>query len=153
MANSTDLVAQEEHLGMPASWNPNPFAGGKLMFSTLPQGTQEERLKVLKACGTADFKTDDLLGQEIVVKDVVCHVCTLKGDEEGEEVQAIRTILVDPQGSTAAFVSKGVFDSLNDLAFVFGPPPWPNGIKCRLVQQTTGRKRRVLKLDPIEEGK
>jgi Phage Single-stranded DNA-binding protein len=108
-----------------------------------------ERSLMARCAKNADFSSDETINQEIAVEHVLCHLVTLVSEEDGEETQAVRTVLVSPTGETFGFVSKGVFDSLSWIGFEAGPPPWDPAIKVRLTRQQTRGKRSILLLELV----
>lgn len=91
----------------------------------------------------------DTIGERVItVTDVVAHIVTILDDKTGAEQEKWRTVLVCKDGKAYATTSEGILDSVSDLAQLYGPPRWPDGIKVRLLIPKTRRGFRVFKLIP-----
>ena len=84
---------------------------------------------------------------------VIVHNATVRDDESGIETEVRRTVLIDTKGVAYACVSDGVISSLQQLAAVFGPPPWNDvdgskGLPLRMIEKQTRRGFRTYRLIP-----
>jgi len=90
----------------------------------------------------------EMLGKApIKIKHVTVHLITLTG-EDGSQSAARRTVLTDTKGVNYAAVSEGVIGSLQQLAAVFGNPPWEDGLAVKVIQNNTRHGFRVYRLIP-----
>jgi len=94
------------------------------------------------------LQLSELLGKgPIKVRHVTVHMVTLTG-EDGQQSIARRTVLTDTKGVNYACVSDGVIGSLQQLAAVFGDPPWEEGLAVKVIQNNTRHGFRVYRLIP-----
>jgi len=90
----------------------------------------------------------EMLGKgPIKIVHVTVHLITLTG-EDGSQSAARRTVLTDTKGVNYAAVSEGVIGSLQQLAAVFGNPPWEDGLAVKVIQNNTRHGFRVYRLIP-----
>jgi len=72
----------------------------------------------------------------------------LPAKEDREETDAIRTVLIDPEGETLVFASKGVMESLDLLRTLVGDGPYDPAIPVIVKRTELGGGRQLLKLRP-----
>jgi len=90
----------------------------------------------------------EMLGKAAIkIVHVTVHLITLTG-EDGTQSPARRTVLTDTKGVNYAAVSEGVIGSLQQLAAVFGNPPWEDGLAVKVIQNNTRHGFRVYRLIP-----
>lgn len=116
-------------------------------FTTLNRDT--DKMLMVKALGNADMKGEELEREPMLVSDVMIHMVPVKSDTD-EETLAPRTVLISPDGKTAAFVSDGILSSLKNLIFVYGELPWKPALKVRASLVKTRKGYRTYNLT-IEE--
>lgn len=122
--------------------------GDAQMWCSLRPETDEARYIIAHARQTNDRNGGDLIGQEIEVANVLLHPVTMLVNEAtGETVDAVRTVLIAPDGSTVGFVSEGVRKSVALLCYTHKPPPWYPALKVTIKQVTTSKKRKSLYLE------
>jgi len=125
------------HAIMP--WEPSP--GQQMQVATTLPG----RETLIHMNDTLD--ATELKNKPAKIQHVIVHAATIV-DEGGIESPVRRVVLVDDKGVAYACVSEGVLSSLQQLAAVFGAPPWDPGIKLRLIEKNTRRGFRVYRLIP-----
>jgi hypothetical protein len=64
----------------------------------------------------------DALGTVINLENIVAQAVTINDAATGGEIDAVRVILVDADGSAYAAVSDGIMGSLRDIFAVLGEP-------------------------------
>lgn len=136
-----------------------PAAGLKLFSSLDMEGNRD---KIFNAMGDADYKlkkwTIDNPGKFVKVVDVVAHNVEIVS-EDGEVVEATRTVWIDNDGLTYSSVANGVKDSMGRVFMLYGMPnSWPEGgLPLRLKEVETRRGFRtyniVIGSDQPEEVK
>lgn len=72
----------------------------------------------------------------------------LPKNEERDETEAIRVVLIDSEGDTLSFVSGGVATSLDLIRTLLGDGPFDPAIPCTVQRIQTGAGRQILKLRP-----
>lgn len=86
----------------------------------------------------------------IPVKYVYCHKVLVESINGGELVDAIRTVLITPNGKAFGFVSNGIAASAAQLLKLLVANPKLSPISVRVVESETRKGRRVLSLVPAE---
>lgn len=142
----------ESHQGTALTLPVNPFGDVPGLYASWDVRAREGIDRYAKALRPADLTSDECVDEVLLIEHILCHVVELSDPVSGEVTMAVRTVLIGVGGSTAAFVSKGVWDSLQTVARVYGPPPWKGGRPLRVFRQQTRRKFHVLLLEPVSEG-
>ena len=70
----------------------------------------------------------------------------LQGENSGESIDHVRTVLIDKDGETLSFVSMGVLGSLDLIRALRGDGPYDPPIPIVVTEATTRNKFRVWKL-------
>jgi len=132
-----------------------PEVGGPLsfdtlaadMFSTLPK---EKRALVVRLMQGAAAALDTVIGKKIQVSDVIAHRINIVDTATGEVKEAVRIVLISPEGDAYQAVSDGVKQSLRTIASIYGKPPWKPALTVEVQQIKTRRGFRTYVLNPIE---
>lgn len=91
----------------------------------------------------------DCLNQEIALSGVMMHRAGKVNGDTGELKEWVRTVLFLEGGRTVSFGSEGIFQSVRDLATLFGDPPWKPAIKVRVKARPLDNGRHWYYLEPI----
>lgn len=137
---------------VPALSRSTKFDGSEVTYgiqTSLDLATPEGKLALMNAVQGDSFGSNDVLNTEIAIRDIVAYGIDMVDKETGEVVKAIRTVVITTDGNSVAFVSRGIYRSCCWLAYAYGPPPWPNGIVCRVNQVALNDGKRTFKLVPI----
>ncbi len=94
---------------------------------------------------------DGMVGSPRLIKDIIMHDATVIDQETGEKRQCVRSVMITPDGVAFAATSDGVVQSLQELAQIYGPPPWEPAINLELVTTATKRGYVVYSLLPVTE--
>lgn len=148
MSEQLPAVA-EQHRNVIASLPVNPMVEADRIWTTIVPDTEEGKRLTVRCMQQADYSGEEVMGQELSVVHVLCHEVELIDAETSEVVNAVRTVLVQPDGSTVAFVSIGIFKALGLLAKTYGPPPWKPALRVKVTQKRTRAKRLLYQLDPL----
>jgi len=117
----------------------NIFGEQKIsLWSSIDVSTREGKMQVQKALGTADYTADDLKQVPFPVQNIVVHSVKIES-EDGGVINAVRTVLISPDGKTASFVSGGILSSLRNIFSLFGIPPYDEPLNM-IVKETKTRK-------------
>ena len=103
------------------------------MYCSLKAGTREEKARVFNASNNPTHKVGDFINQVIEVKDVLCEVVNVDGEE------AIRTVLIDKNGESYQAVSAGIFSALKKAVQMFGAPTWDEPLPVLIKQVKVGK--------------
>lgn len=95
------------------------------------------------------ISSDDSVGTEIDVKYIYMHGVTIQGQESGEVVDVVRTVLIDEKNNSYVFVSAGVALDAFKMLRIFGKKPFVPAKRVKVVSKTTARKRKILTLIPV----
>ncbi len=147
MADQENFKEPEEQTG------PEPQETGRDLMPWEPSpGQQMQVASTLPGKETLIHMNDTIEATELKdkpakIQHVIVHAATVV-DESGSESDVRRVVLVDTKGVAYACVSEGVISSIQQLAAVFGAPPWDLGINLRLIEKKTRRGFRVYRLIP-----
>ena len=96
--------------------------GGQMAFySTIDQSDREGAMKVLAAV-TDSEPIGDHLRETILLKDFVMQATTMYDEDKDQEVDILRTILIDAEGKAYHAISDGLFRSLQTYVGLLGHP-------------------------------
>ena len=112
--------------------------------------SQDDRIDLFNALETCDVLINDIVGQEIVIKDVYCKEYTKVDDETGEAITKYRTIIFDMDGKTYATGSYGLFNSLRQIFAIIGMPTYQDGLKVKVVKKATKNGKQSLSLTLVK---
>lgn len=144
---SDDVLNRDRHVNLPAN-----VKSDFLVKTSLDTTSIVNRALVLELIEGPCDRADDAIGQPFELSDYICHAVELTDPETGEVTEAVRTLLLRPNGIPIGVVSTGVLRSLGRLGWVTGhEPPWDPPLKVRLVQQATKNGRRTFKLAPVKD--
>ena len=118
------------------------------MFTSMSAQTVDEKKALFNAMNNPQKRVADMIGKEIVIRDVFVESVDMVNEETGEVTIAPRIVLVDVKGVSYQCVSTGIFSALKKLFQIFGMPTWENGIKTEVAQIQKG-KRNILTLRVI----
>lgn len=95
------------------------------IFSTIKQdGSRATAIKQYNAISDAENSLSDFTNTEIVVEHMVAHPIELLDEVTGELIQAMRVVLLTPEGVGYHSVSTGVVSSLQRIIGIVGQGPW-----------------------------
>lgn len=77
----------------------------------------------------------------------------LPATAERDETEAVRVVLIDPQGDTLAFASAGIVTSLDLIRALKGDGPYDPPLPVVVVRISTNGGRQILKLRPVTRTK
>ena len=118
------------------------------MFTSMSAQTADEKKALFNAMNNPQKRVADMIGKEIIIKDVFVESVDMVNEETGEITIAPRIVLVDTKGVSYQCVSTGIFSALKKMFQIFGMPTWENGIKTEVAQIQKG-KRNILTLRVI----
>lgn len=110
-------------------------------------GTKQERWRKTAMCQSSQvMSADDLQDSVFPVECFYAHKVRIAGQSQGEYSDAIRTVMISPDGQMVAFTSDGVAQSLAQLIAVYGLEPWKPAvdIKVDVIKTRKGFKTYVL---------
>ena len=96
-----------------------------------------------------DLRAENVIGDILLVADVLIHGVAFENRETGEMSHALRTVLILPDGGTIACVSDGVVRSIMRLASLGLKPPFVPPLECRIVKKKSGATRTYYSLELI----
>lgn len=119
------------------------------LWTTIPSdGSRENAAKIANAMDDAE-SLRDYMGQVLEIENVLLHDVVLEG-ENGEEIPAVRTVLIGADGTCYAAVSNGVISSLQKIFALVGVGPWTPPLKVVAKEVNTRKGRRTLRLKLAE---
>ncbi|KAA0817067.1 hypothetical protein EI975_21260 [Bacillus licheniformis] len=121
------------------------------IFSTINAETRADKIKVYNAVSNAEESLSEHIGEVIEVTDMVAHPVTLMDEATGEEIQAMRVVLLTADGVGYHSVSQGIVQSLQRIIALVGMGPWDKEpLKIVPKQVTTRRKFKTLTLQLVD---
>lgn len=121
---------------------------GRLWTSLPDDGSRETVAKITNAMSEA-VSLREYMGKVLEIENVLLHDVVLEG-ENGEDVPAVRVVLLDPEGNGYAAVSNGVISSLQLFMALAGPAPWRPPLKLVAREVNTRKGRRTIRLKMVE---
>jgi hypothetical protein len=112
----TEVIAANKALSSIAS-----LKAGNGVYSTITGQDFDSKKAVLNALTNATPVADSL-GTVINLVNIVAQAVTVNDAATGDEVDAVRVILIDADGAAYAAVSDGIMGSLRDIFAVLGEP-------------------------------
>jgi len=120
---NTEVVAVTEDIV--TNLSPSIFEDtSTALFSTIQVTDRASKIKVYNAISDSENALDDHKGEVLEITDFVAHPITLQDDVTGEDVQAMRVVLIDKNGEGYHAVSGGVVSSLQRIIAIVGAGPW-----------------------------
>ena len=145
-----DSSAGDEYAITAPDWG-QPQGNGRIL-SSFDVATPEGKIGLFNAVQGDSVKSGDVINTEVEIVHVVAYAVRFV-DKDGQIVDGIRTVLVLKDGRSVAFVSETLYRSVHWLAYSFGKPPWPAGLKVAIRQKETGSGNRIFQLVPILQAK
>lgn len=144
----------------PSAPNYQLDGGEPVYWSNLPEKTDEGRALILKCHADADLKGNEMIGKVFDTKWLMAHPVEITDEKTGEITDAVRTVLVSPEGRTMSFVSSGILRSLRVMVMLYGRGPWDPPLPLEVKQINTRNSRRTFTLTipvtptkPLKGGK
>lgn len=136
----------------------NDFAPPELLqgfqvqsWSNFPSDKKQRWQLISRATGANVQAGDDWIGKEFDVRYYFAHTVRFNGKEEGEFIDGIRTVLVDPDGKMIAFGSDGIAQSLSLLVQCFGTDMFEPPVRVKVTRQKTRSGNQIFKLEAADE--
>lgn len=117
---------------------------GKFFCSIPDDGTRKSKIAIYNAVNGADESIADHIGEVLEVVDVVAYPVTLIDEENGEVIEALRTVLVTKDGKAYTAVSQGITNALARIFSIVGEPSWqdePVKMKIKQVKTRNGNNK------------
>lgn len=143
-AATGEIVVKED---LVTTLDPSIFENtNQALFSSIKVQDRETQIKVFNAINGAENSLSDHLGEVLEIQDMVAHPITLQDEITKEDVQAMRVVLLTPEGVGYHAVSGGVVSSLQKLIGVVGQAPWTPALKVVPVEQKTRKGFKTITL-------
>lgn len=102
------------------------------------KGTPQEQWRQIALCEGGDIKSKaDWGDRPIAMEHYYLHRVTVNGKSPGELVDAVRCVLVQPDGTRIGFVSDGIAKSIARIIMMFGVGPYKPAINIKIVDVKT----------------
>lgn len=116
-------------------------------YSSLSIQNFADKAKLYNAISNPGHQTSDMIGETILVTDIIVELIDVTDDLTGETKQAPRVVLIDKGGETYQSVSVGIYNSIKRLFQIIGQPTWPEGVPLKVRQIQKDSTRRVITLE------
>lgn len=148
------MRANDEHESLPAVIRPDamglsldPQTRQPNFWTTLKGDKEEGRRMILKALGDADYDADSLEGRPIRVSNLLTKRAMRVDPESSEVATWVRAVLIAADGTTVAFGSSGVIESLANIIALYGMPPWHPELVVKLAVSKIGGGHKFYRLE------
>lgn len=111
--------------------------------------TAPEKARLYRAMTNPDFRISDCINTVIRLVDVFVEWVEMADNSTGEIATVPRCVLFDADGKTYAATSRGIANSLERLAMVYGMPHWDTPISVK-IRQVQNQERRFYTLDIVD---
>lgn len=137
MENS-ELIKKETEL--------NIVSNASKTYSSFKPKNTEERKMLFNALEKCDVKLNDIVGQNVKVKDVIINEYPRKDKETGEDMSmGHRTILIDTEEKSYVTASNYFFVAFAKLLNTFGEPDtWEEPMEIKIVKKTVKNGNQAL---------
>lgn len=126
------------------------LSSGSGIVTTIKGDDLASRKATLNAVTSAkSLAESDILGKGEVfnLTNCVFQAVTVTDDNTGDQVDTVRTILLDDKGEAYYAISDGLVGSLRDFFGILGwPDTWPEPLPVQIVEERSRRGRRFMKL-------
>lgn len=113
------------------------------------EGSQLEIWRqVAIATGPDVIKPDAILGKEFKLQSFYCHQVQIMQAADGEFVDAIRCVLIAPDGTACGFASNGIASDLARIISAFGMGPYEPPLSIVIKQFRTRRGMNCYSIQP-----
>lgn len=107
------------------------------------------KARLYRAMTNPDYKISDCINTVIRLVDVFIEWVEMVDSATGEVANVPRCVLFDADGKTYAATSRGIANSLERLAMVYGMPHWDTPISVK-IRQVQNAERRFYSLDVVD---
>lgn len=122
------------------------------IFSSIQGDNFDSRLAVIDAL-TTSIPLNEHYGENFELANFVSQAIKVR-DENGDRVDAVRTVLIAADGTAYSTVADGVVRSLQDYVGVLGMPhEWPNPVPVQAVEVRTRNGYRTVQLQLARAAK
>lgn len=121
-----------------------------VFFSSIENdGTRETQIKIYNAVSGEGENVSDHLKEVIEVENIVAHPVQMVDEKTGEITDALRIVLVSPDGTTYSSVATGVLSSMQKIMGIIGSAPWTPALKIMPVEVKTRNGYKTITLSLV----
>lgn len=116
------------------------------VVSTYDRTDRAQAMSLHRAMQNADKALDQMIGQKITIEHIVAHYLPTVDEETGEVRDAVRIVLVAPDGTRYSTRSQTAWhDLMRAVDVLEEPPPWnpPLAFWVRQVTARNGRNKYI----------
>lgn len=121
---------------------------GSRQFHTFTGDAMQVWRQIALATGPEVLPATEAINRPIKLEHFYVHQVQIAGETPGEYVDAIRVVLIEPEGRAFGFVSDGIAKDLARIISTFGMGPYSPPIPVKAVQFNTRKGRRAYSLQP-----
>lgn len=121
----------------------NSMAAGQAagFYSSITGTDFDSKLEVLNAM-TDSQKIDDVLGQTIMVRNIIIQAIEMTDEETGEIKPQPRVVIIDEDGAAYAGISAPLYRDVKNWMNVLGQPSeWEGALPVKVTKEGTGNRR------------
>ena len=148
---STELITNEETAipSLAGVFGSRTRGDAPAPYVSFRPESKAEKARLYRAMTNPDYKIADLINHELDLTDVFVEWVEMLDKASGEFDRVPRCVLFDVNGKTYAATSRGIANSLERLAMVYGMPHWDEPVRVKIKQVQAG-ERRFYTLDVID---
>lgn len=96
-------------------------------------GSRSAKVEIYNAIQNSSEQLSEHTNEILEIVDIVAHPIQLPDEKTGEVVNAIRTVLIDKNGTGYQAVSNGICQALSKIIAIIGQPHWDEPVKMKPV--------------------
>ena len=104
-------------------------------------GSRTAKVAIYNAVQNADEQLSEHVNEVLEIVDIVAHPIQLPDERTGEVINAIRTVLIDKNGTGYQAVSNGICQALSKIIAIIGQPHWDEPVKMKPVLRKSKNSR------------
>lgn len=116
------------------------FGAKAQVLATFDLTNEEGSDKAFNLMNDADHAVGDVLGETILLKDVLIHPVQFTDEATGELIDGYRTVLIDADGTSFGATSSGLFNALQQFFSIKGHPNTWSEPKAIKIVEKKGRR-------------
>lgn len=113
--------------------------------------TKKGKMRAFSCMSSPGIRNDELKLTPFYIENYFCHNIEMTDEKTGDVISAKRTVLINPEGQTTAFVSSGAYTALQNLIDLFGPGPWKPAIPVLAKEVKTRKNFKTINLVICED--
>lgn len=129
------------------------MASGTVAYCSLDPKDKRYEEALYKFDEEADAQLSEAVNLQLLVEHVYAKPISLIDPNTGDTRNALRTCVMEPDGTVYSCAADGVRDSIARLIAIHGLPPWTGGVKVKVkMRKLKNGKQRLLLIPAGQAG-